>query len=244
MELTPQRIQTHLRFDVERLRASAQRLFEVEAHLLRLRDHLEHRAQGLRVQAMDAGAAELGGSASRTQIWYAQAQAAAELAKTATMQGILRPNGRLALVAAMALNRWVAALQSLSEGPVSETVIFRHVQAGRLAHRTLRTLKPQSGMRRYCGVLTSSLVVSEFVHPGNAGHVAQEMKRGIERAKLDRRRSDEVILEAVSAALRTGARLAESTAEKAEPKARELAARAERVESDVEARLRGPGRVD
>lgn len=244
MELTPERIQTHLRFDVERLRASAQRLFEVETHLWKLRDHLETRAQRLRVQAMDAGAAELGGSASRTQVWYAQAQAAAELAKTATMQGILRPNGRLALIAAMALNRWVNALQSLSEAPVSEAVIARHVQAGRLAHRTLRTLKPNSGMRRYCGVLTSSLVVSEFVHPDNEAQIREEIQKGITRAKLDRHRSDEVILEAVSAALRTGARLAESTAEKAEPKARELAAQAERVESDVEARLTGPRRVD
>jgi len=35
-----------------------------------------------------------------------------------------------------------------------------------------------------------------------------------------------------------------ASAEKAEPKARELAARAERVESEVEARLTGPRRVE
>ncbi|NJK89556.1 MAG: hypothetical protein HC923_09250 [Myxococcales bacterium] len=137
----------------------------------------------------------------------------------------------------MAIGRWVASLQSLSEAPSSETVVHQHVRAGRLAHRTLRTVMPKSGMRRYCGLLTSAVVVAEFVHPVDEARVERHIGAGIARANLRPGRTPEQILAAVSAALRTGARLLESMVERAEPAARTLAARAETIEAEVQSDL-------
>lgn len=229
--MQPELVRSHLRFDVERLRAASQRLFEVEDGLLRLRSALETHADRL---ARRATAAQ---SAPRSRLWIAQAQAAADLAKESTLHAITGPSRPLAIVALMAVNRWVQALQGLAGARASATVIHRHVQAGRLAHRALRTLKPGSGMRRYCGVLTSAVVVAEFVHPQDAPVIRREIEAGIARAQQGAGRSDAVVLEAVSAALRTGARLAESVADRAEPRALELAQRAESVEAEVKARL-------
>jgi hypothetical protein len=232
--LSSSEVRTRLRFDVERLRAGSGRLVEVETRLWVIRDRLEERAEELSRRAMASSLPEI-------RLWFAQAQAAAELARTATLHSILRPTGRFALVTAMAVNRWVHALQSLSESPVNEATIHRHVQAGRLAHRTLRTVRPRSGMRKYCGVLTSAVVVAEFVHPDNTDLVEARIEAGLQRARLDPRRSDEAILDAVSAALRTGARVAEMVADRAEPRTQALAERAESVESEVAARFASRG---
>ncbi|MGF1509523.1 MAG: hypothetical protein ACFB9M_08480 [Myxococcota bacterium] len=238
--LTPAEVRLRLRFDIERLRTSSTRLVHVESRLWLIRDRLQSRARELTQQAMDSAfPTQRDEHPPRRQLWVAQARAAAELAHSATLQSIVRPSGRFAFVTAMAVNRWVAALQGLSDNPVTEGVVERHVQAGRLAHRTLRTLRPRSGMRKYCGVLTSAVVVAEFVHPENREHVDAKIVAGLRRARLDPKRSDEVILEAVSAALRMGARVAEVVADAAEPRTQELAARAESVEADVAAQFGG-----
>lgn len=243
--LTPQVVRDRLRFDVERLRQAAGQLHALEDQLRAMRNGLEARADDLGRHATERGAAEMGGGdGSRVSLLYAQAQALAELARRMNLSEILlRRSGRLSLIACMALGRWIEALAALAEGPVSEGTIRQHVRAGRLAHRTLRTLRPGSGMRRYCGLLTSSLVVAEFVHPANRADVEGHMDSGIARARLRPSRSDEVILEAVSAALRTGARLVEGMVDRAEPAVLMLASSAETLESDVEARL-SPTRVD
>jgi len=240
--LTPRLVRDRLRFDVERLRHAAGSLHALEGQLRALKTDLERRADDLGRHATAQGAAELGGGErGRGSILYAQAQALADLARKSSLTDIfLRRNGRLSLVACMALGRWIEALSQLNERPVSEATLRQHVRAGRLAHRTLRTLKPGSGMRRYCGLLTSSLVVAEFVHPANAADIEGHMDSGIARARLRPSRSDEAILEAVSAALRTGARLVEGMVDRAEPAVKLLASSAETLERDVENRLRVP----
>lgn len=240
--LTPAVVRDRLRFDVERLRQAAGQLHDLEDRLRTLRGDLEARADHLGRNATEQGAAELGGGEwGRVALLYAQAQALADLARRTSLSEILlRRSGRLSLVACMALGRWIEALSALSDRPVSENAIRQHVRAGRLAHRTLRTLKPSSGMRRYCGLLTSSLVVAEFVHPANAPDIEGHIDSGIARAHLRPGRSDDAILEAVSAALRTGARLVEDMVDRAEPTVRLLASSAETLESDVEDRLRVP----
>lgn len=218
------------------------RLDSVEEHLRGLRRSLEARADGLARTAAERGAPELGGAdPGRVGLAYAQAQAVAELAQRTSLIEILlqgRVSASVSLVASMALGRWLAALHALGSEPVSDAVILRHIRAGRLAHRTLRNLKPRSGMRRYCGLLTSSVVVAEFVHPDNQACVEHHIEAGIARARRRPGRSDEMIQAAVSAALRTGARLVEDMAMRAEPVAKKIAASAETIESDVEARLR------
>ena len=241
--LTPRVVRDRLRFDVERLRQAAGSLHALEGQLRALKTDLEHRADDLGRHAAAQGAAELGGSGDwgRVSVVYAQAQALADLArKTSLTDILLRRSGRLSLVACMALGRWIEALSQLADHPVSETTIRQHVRAGRLAHRTLRTLKPGSGMRRYCGLLTSSLVVAEFVHPANVEDIEGHMDSGIARARLRPSRTDEAILEAVSAALRTGARLVEGMVDRADPAVKLLASSAETLERDVENRLRAP----
>lgn len=235
--LDPERIRLRLRFDVERLRQASTRLDTVEDHLKDLRRSLQERAQSLAGQAQDTGRVGDGeNDPSTISLWMAQAQAVADLASRATLQEVLWRQGRLSLVACMAISRWIDALQALSNRQVSAGAVDRHVKAGRIAHRSLRTLMPSSGMRRYCGLLTSSLVVAEFVHPDNQADVTAQIEAGIARARRGGR-SDDVILEAVSAALRTGARLMGSMADRAEPKARAIAARAETVEAEIAEQL-------
>jgi len=240
--LTPSRVRDRLRFDVERLRHAAGRLHDLEDQLQALRNGLEARADDLGQRAAAWGAAELGGGdRGPVSVVYAQAQALADLARRVNLSEVLlRRSGRLSLVACMALGRWIEALSALAEAPVPEATIRQHVRAGRLAHRTLRTLKPSCGMRRYCGLLTSSVVVAEFVHPANLADIEGHIESGIARAGLRPDRSDDVILGAVSAALRTGAGLVEGMVGRAEPAVLLLSSSAETLESDVEARLRAP----
>lgn len=235
--LDPDAARTRLRFDVERLRSAYGRLDDVENHLRDLRRHLQHRSHSLAGQAEQTGrAGDTDHDPSTIALWMAQAQAIADLASRASLNEILWRQGRLSLVACMAVSRWVNALDALGKRPVSESVIDRHVKAGRLAHRTLRTVRPRSGMRKYCGLLTSSIVVAEFVHPETLPTIRVQIGAGIERARRGGR-EDDVIVEAVSAALRTAARLVDMMADRAEPKARAIAARAETVEAEVAAQL-------
>lgn len=235
MEAT--QIRRRLAFDVERLRAAADRLDRVEQGLTRLRKQLEARAQALSSEATDAPHIELAGD-GLVQIRYAQAQATANLARRATLGEVLRQSGRLALIASMAVNRWVWALMALGEDGVSESVVKGHIDAGRVAHRMLATLRPKDKLKSGCGQITSAVVVAEFVTAANLGFVNEQIEEGLHRGRQAfSLETDEDVLDAASRALRAGAQLLESMCAKAEPAAHRLLEAANVVESEVAEKL-------
>lgn len=230
-------IRKRLGFDVDRLRVAAVRLEQVDELLGTLRWRLEARARNLATEAM-AGATPIFEGDGRVQIWSAQAQAIAHLAARAALGEVLRSSSRLALIAAMAVSRWVAALKLLSREETSEAAIRAHIEAGRVAHRLLSMLRPHDHLRSGTGQLTSAVVVAEFAHAANHDDVAEQIEEGLFRARAARGvRSEEEAVSAASRALRAGAELLESMADRAEPGARALLAEAENVEALVASRL-------
>lgn len=230
-------IRRRLAFDVERLRTAADRLDAVEQQLTTLRKQLEARAQTLSSEATDAPAIELAGD-GLVQIRYAQAQATANLARRATLGEVLKQSGRLSLIASMAVNRWVWALMALGDDGVSEGIVKGHIDAGRVAHRMLATLRPKDKLKSGCGQITSAVVVAEFVAGTHAAFVAEQIEEGLHRGRhAIGLRSDEDVLDAASRALRAGAELLESMCVRAEPAALRLLEAADAVESDVESKL-------
>lgn len=240
---TAPQIRVRLAFDVERLRLAARRLESTDRALLRLKRALEQRVETLTGEATSEADAEIHGSGS-VQIRYAQAQATANLARQAALGEVLKHTGSLSLIASMAVSRWVAALVDLGALRVSRSMIKAHVDAGRIAHRMLVTLRPQADLRSGCGQITSAAVVAEFVHPDDVLVVHEQLEEGLHRGRRARGiEADEDVLAAASRALRTAADLLERMASRAEPVAENLLAKAETVESQVEAELlahRGP----
>lgn len=232
----PQALRARLAFDVQRLGLSALRLHGVDQGLFELRRHLQTRARAL-AEAAKHGGPELAGD-GRVQLGYAKAQANAELARRATLAEVLGNPGGLSLIAAMAVGRWVTALQGLGKQGAPLSVVKGHIDAGRIAHRMLRTLRPKAQLLSGCGQLTSAVVVADFVHDEAQVYVAEQIEEGLYRGRnAPGVGSDEDVLAAASRALRAGAELLEGMADRAEPALRALGEKAEGLEADVEARL-------
>lgn len=226
-------IRRALAFDVQRLRAAAHRLDAVDRALLSLKRQLENRAFCLTDEAAQHAEPELGGKGA-VPLRYAQAQATAQLARRAKLGEVLSRVGRLSMIASMAVNRWVSALGRAHTEVLPEFVIKGHIDAGRLAHRMLVTLKPRDKLKSGCGQLTSAALVAELVHPDNLAFVEDQLMEGLYRGRNARGvNSDEEVLAAASRALRAGAKLLERMAEQAEPAAQALAHEAESIEEQV-----------
>lgn len=243
-------IRHQLRFDVARLGQAAARLQGVDDGLRALKHRLEARSRVLRDEA--AGVAEPlepePALCPVTPIRSAQAQATAELARRAALGEVLRHAGTLPLLATMAVSRWLDALQSqlpadaAGEDPErharAQALAKGHIDAGRLAHRMLRTMRRGTGMRSGCSQLVASVVVAELAPPALGGFVAEQIEEGMERALRFRGvRAEADALRAASAALREGARLLESMADRAEAAVAQLRDQADAVEDRVAADL-------
>ena len=232
-----EQIRARLSFDVERLRGAARRLESVDRSLVCLKRALENRVEALTGEATAASDAEIHGSGS-VHIRYAQAQATAHLARRAALGEVLQHAGRLSLIASMAVSRWVTALVEVGTSRSSPSVIKAHVDAGRIAHRMLATLRPQADLRSGCGQVSSAAVVAEFVHSDDLPIVFEQLEEGLSRGRRARGiESDDDVMAAASRALRTAAELLERMAKTAEPAAQELLEQADVVEQEVEADL-------
>jgi hypothetical protein len=232
-----------LAFDVQRLRGAVLRLEAVDAALLRLRRNLEARSDALSGEATQPHRPELAGDGT-VAVRYAQAQATAQLASRAKLGEVLgRRVGQLALIASMAVSRWVGALHRMAHQAHPDFVLKGHIDAGRVAHRMLATLRPKDQLKSGCGQLASAVVAAELVHPDNLPFVHEQIVEGLLRGRNARGiRGDADVIAAVSRALRAAAALLESMAETAEPAVSALTAEAERVEEAVaEALARGRG---
>lgn len=226
-------VRKRLAFDIERLAAAALRMEQVDAMLSDLKRRLEARATLLCDRATEREAPEIDGD-GLIHIRYAQAHATAELARRATLGDVLSHKGRLSLIASMAVARWVNALRELHTEPTHESVIKGHIDAGRLAYRTLKVLRRKDGLLSGCGHLTAAVVVADFVHSENAPFIDDELEVALDRAKNARGvHSDEDVVSTASRALRAGADLLERMASHAEPAAAELLSQAEDVEQTV-----------
>ena len=241
MIISIQEVRQRLAFDIERLALAAHRMERVDGMLSDLKRRLEARASKLSDQATANEHPEIGGD-GLIHIRYAQVHATAELARRATLGDVLRHSGRLSLIASMAVTRWVNALRELAAAPANELVIKGHIDAGRLAYRTLMVLRPKDGLKAGCGHLTAAVVVAEFVHAENGPFIEDELEVALDRALVARgiQEADEAV-QVASRAIRAGAELLESMAAKAEPAAAELLAHAEGVEQEVWIRLQASG---
>ena len=231
-------VRTQLSFDVERLRTAAQRLQGLDRALVRLKTDLEVRAVALSGAATARRVPELGGDGS-VALHHAKAQATAALARRAKLGEILARTGRLSLIASMAINHWIRALSAASRGPLPEVVVKGHIDAGRIAHRMLVALRRKDRLRSGCGQLASAVVVAEFAHHDNLTFVHEEILEGLFRGRNARGMvDDQDVVAAASRALRAGADLLEHMARRAEPGIQALMAEADRLDADVEERLR------
>ncbi|MBK8014045.1 MAG: hypothetical protein IPK13_22195 [Deltaproteobacteria bacterium] len=234
-------VRARLRFAVENLRRAGLRTQAVDAGLSELRQMLERRAGVLRQAALESEWSSGGEQAPLLRMRSAQAQAVVHLARRAALQDILRSEARLVLVASMAVSRWIAALAELAPAPVSERVIRTHIDAGRLAHRMLVTLRPRAGLRSGCGQLASATVVAEFVHPENLQCVEDEIEEGLFRGhRLARSVNSEALaVQAAARALSEASILLGRVADRAEPALDALLLRARTVETEVALELFG-----
>lgn len=222
-----------LAFDVQRLLSASKRLQEVDEALTTLERKLEARAVRLSADATAAVDPELGGDGT-VQLRYAQAQATAELARRAKLGEILSQVGQLSRIASMAVSRWVSALHRAHAEVLPEFVLKGHIDAGRVAHRMLVTLRRRDKLKSGCGQLASAVLVAELVHPDNLAFVEEQIIEGLFRGRNARGvRTDEEVVAAASRALRAAADLLESMATRAEPAMKALLDKAEAVEADV-----------
>lgn len=165
----------------------------------------------------------------------AEAQRAAELARRATLGEILKRSGRLKLIAAMAVSRWLKALSSLKARDLSEAEVKAHVDAGRIAHRCLVSLRPAYGLQSGAGQLTASVVVAGFLSEAQAPLIEAQLLSGLRRAS-QAMGSEEAALEAVRRALLSGEALLLKMVEEAKPVAADLMAQAAAIDGLDEAR--------
>ena len=234
--LNAQTIRSRLVFDVERLRDAAWRLERIDGSLGELRRHLEARARRLSQEATLGGAPEQGGETSPS-IRYAQAHATAHLARRAAMKEILS-GSTLALIASMAVSRWVAALRGFNDRRHGEGMVRAQIEAGRIAYRMLVSLRRRRGLIVGVGQLTAAVVVAEFVHAEDRPFVEEQLEEGLYRGlRAKGVKSEEDALAAVSVALREAAYLLERMAGQAEPALAALLEEADEVEQKVERQL-------
>lgn len=232
--LDPAGIRGRLRFDIDRVREAAWRLERVDGALVELRAHLEARARRLSQEATAKDRPELGGGRG-VHVRYAQAFAVAALAKRASLREVLSVES-VALIASMAVTRWLLALRGIGQRPSGERMIHAEVEAGRVAYRLLVLLRRGRGLVFGVGQLTAAVVVAEFAHPSDSGFVDTEIREGLERARrggVDAARA----LEASSSALREAAHLLEVMAGHAEPIIERLLSEADGIEAKVEREL-------
>lgn len=226
-------IRAALAFDTQRLRSAAVRLSAADHALTQLERKLEARAVTLSGEARATAEPELGGDGT-VQLRYAQAQATAHLARRAKLGEVLGRVGQLSLIASMAVNRWVGALERAHRGVQPEYVLKGHIDAGRVAHRMLVTLRRKDRLKSGCGQLASAVLVADLVHPDNLAFIEEQILEGLHRGRNARGvRSDADVIAAASRALRAAAELLESMAAKAEPAVEALRAEAEAVEAAV-----------
>lgn len=231
--MTPADLRAGLALELRRLRAASARLEAVDDQLSQLRAELQPRIRRLRAEAVQPRAAAV------VQLRSAQAQAAAELARQAALGEVLAHSGRLSLISAMAVRRWLTALTQLSAPGAPEASIRAHIEAGRIAHRCLVSLRPRAQLRSGLGLLTAAVVVSSFVHEDRRAYLDAELRRGLDRATRVGGCEDAVEAAAgVRRALQAGTELMNRLADRAAPAAQALVARAEGLEERVERDLR------
>lgn len=242
-------LRAYFRLDVARLRRSARRLRDVDGALRELKRRLEYRTVQLRDEARRAetGAEDGPGPVATLPIRNAQAQATAELARRAALGEVLRHASALSLVSTMAVARWVEAVEGqLPESGGSErrrrALAKGHIDAGRIAHRTLVSLRRRAGLRSGCGQLACAVVVAELAPPDLGPFLDEQIEEGYQRALRARgvHRPDDA-LAAVAAALREGTRLLDRMVASAAPAAEDLLRQADEVEARVEGQLGGIG---
>ena len=220
-------LREYFRFDIARLRMAAGRLQQVDDQLKKLRSRLEARAIELAIEADGGPPGDGGEDGSIGEIRVvtlraAQAQATAELARRSALQEVLGHYqvGALPLIATMAVTRWIDALvSSVESGPRSqrEALAKGHIDAGRIAHRMLATLRRRAGLRSGCGQLVCALVVAELSPRDLDELLSDQIEDGWVRALSARGvHSDKDAFNAVSAALREASRLLERMASQAE----------------------------
>lgn len=237
--MTVAEVRRALAFDVQRLRSAAGRLQTVDDALSALKEHLEARAVALSGAATCPAQPEIGGDGS-VPLRYAQAQATAQLARRAKLGEVLGRVAPLSLIASMAVGRWVQALVRAEAQPQPDFVLKGHIDAGRVAHRMLVTLRRKDRLKSGCGQLTSAVLVADLVHDDNLAFVEEQIAEGLFHGRSARGvNSDEEVVAAASRALRAAATLLESMADRAEPVAEALSDEAEDVETKVEQRLSG-----
>ncbi len=230
-------IRARLTFDVTRLAEAAARLGAVDTQLGELRKRLEDRAWTLAREATVSSKPEAEGEFG---IRHAQAQATAQLARRAALNEVLRSRSPVALIAAMAVSRWVQALKVLNDGPAGERRVRVHVEAGRVAYRVLARLRRRANLKTGVGRLTSAVVVAEFAHPEDRDQLDDEVERGLYEARFARKiHSADDALAAASEALREAARLLDGMAARGEQAIEGLLTEADGVERNVEAALGG-----
>lgn len=256
-------IRHHLRFDVARLRAAACRLQAVDGDLRTLRARLEARARALAAEADGEPAPRLDAEEPEevglTALRVAQAQATAELARRATLGEVLRHADAFSLIATMAVARWIDTLVSSlppanrvssphreAPGTALPADLERraalakgHIDAGRIAHRMLASLKRRAGLRSGCGQLVCAVVVAELAPADLQEYLDEQIEEGFVRALKARGVKEPAdAMAAASAALREGARLLESMTARAAPAAEALLAQAAVVEERIESVMR------
>jgi hypothetical protein len=249
---SPEKLRHHLRFDVARLRAAAIELQAVDDALSGLKRQLEARARELAAEALaePAPQGQEAGDAVPRPLRTAQAQATAELARRAALGEILRSAGSLPLIATMAVSRWVRSMLDTlpgGEGGRLErraALVKGHIDAGRIAHRMLASLRSRAGLRSGCGQLVCAVVVAELAPNDLRAVLDEQIEEGWVRARSARGvRGEADALAAASAGIREAARLLEAMARRARPAAENLVAQAEDVEARVERDLTSGGRA-
>ncbi|MBX2811214.1 MAG: hypothetical protein KTR25_05370 [Myxococcales bacterium] len=240
------------RFEIARLKLSAQRLQAVDHALRELRQRLETRAIALSQEAdgdppihdsPDTSVTPSVDGVPMASLRAAQAQATAELARQAALGEVLKHAGVFHLVAAMAVSRWIEAIAISVSSPVAnrahrEALLKSHIDAGRVVHRMLVALRSQAGLRSGCGQAVCALVVAELAPPDLADFAQEQIEEGWERAcRAHGVRSEQDARRAISQALREGAHLVEGLATKAEVAAQKLLQEEVLVEVRVHQRL-------
>ena len=219
-------------FDIERLRAAAIQLESLDHGFQLLREKLESRAWFL---SKAARLAQERSERQGMQLKFAKAQALAHLAAKAAIGEVLGRREPVAIVASMATLRWVSSLHQVSLRKVSELRLKGYFEAGRVAHKTVRTLRPGKGLRPGIGAIVSGLLVLEFACAENRSSAKRLVLEALRRCRRKHLTGDTDMVRAVSQSLRVAADLLERMYKKAEPYRVELEQKAETLEDEVEA---------
>ncbi|MBI4816415.1 MAG: hypothetical protein HY791_09155 [Deltaproteobacteria bacterium] len=202
----------------------------VDTRVSELRARLFSRAKVLSIEATNPQT-----HPAEASLAAAQAHALASLARKVALAELLADpgGGSLSLIAAMAVSRW---LSELRREPKRGRALRLELEAGRVAHRVLRSIRRHRGLEPGHGRLVSAIVAFEFAHPAERAYlesiVESEAGEKVEEAVL-----------AASSALREAALVLEWAATRAEPRIAKLEADAALAEGKVRSSLEaGRGR--